>query len=85
MPAGRGTAVAQMTMKGAVIAAGDDAAADTAAELNADAKEPAPQCLPAGRGTTAVTNDHERRIHCRRCRYTVSTAAELNLDAKEPT
>ena len=73
------------SMKGAAIAAGDVAAAEPAAELNLDAKEPAPQCLPAGRGTTAVTNDHERRSHCRRCRYTVSAAAELNLDAKEPT
>ena len=36
-----------MIMKGATIAAGDVAAAETAAELNLDAKEPTSQCLPA--------------------------------------
>ena len=58
----------QMVMKGVVIAAGDVAAAETAAELNLDATESRLQCLPSGRGTTVVTNDHERRSHCRRRR-----------------
>ena len=34
----------QMIMKGAAIAAGDVAAAEPAAELNLDAKEPTSQC-----------------------------------------
>ena len=71
-------------MKGVAIAAGDVAAAETAAELNLDAKEPAPQCLPAGRGTVVVTNDHDGVAIAAGDAAAVIAAAGLNLEAKEP-
>ena len=68
-------------MKGATIAAGDVAAAEPAAELNLDAKEPTSQCLPAGRGTTVVTNDRDGVAIAASDAAAVIAAAELDLEA----
>ena len=70
-----------MIMKGVVIAAGDVAAAETAAELNLDATEFRLQCLPSGRGTTAVTNDHDGVASATGDAAAVDAASELHPGA----